>query len=440
MRVRQREGVRRTRDQPIFYGWYIVAACFFICSVVYGISVNTFTVYVKPLEAEFGWSRKAISAALSLGALSMALFAPFVGRLIDRLGARPVMLAGTLIVGGTSILLSWMDSIPYYYSVFILSGVGQAAAGIIPVSLVVANWFDVRRGLAMGIVVSGTGFGAMVMVPVATFIVSRWGWRTSFLVMGLIIIVIAVPMNLLFIHTKPSELGLRPDGEIAGDDHGGAAAASGLTLAEGLRTRTFWLIAATMAIYGYVAFGIAVHMMAYLSDLGHSETTASLIVSVIAAMTIGGKVGMGFVSDRWGVQWAVAATSVLMIGGIVLLIFGKPLFVAVLFAVLYGFANGAPLVFNATLTSEHLGLAHFGAIFGMLNLIATIGAALGPVVSGAIYDSYESYVPAYLLFAVFIGIAGLCGFATHPEVPSQPPADTSRQRTHGCTRPTRIDR
>jgi MFS family permease len=411
-----RESARQSHGGDLFYGWYIVAASFIVCFIVYGIAINTFTVYVKPLEAEFGWTRKAISAAISLGALSMALSAPLIGRLIDRLGARRMMVIGSLMAATSMALLHWMNSITYYYGMFVIAGIGQAAATLIPISLVIANWFNVKRGLAMGIVASGTGLGAMVMVPITTVVVTHWGWRTSFLAMGLTIGLVAVPVIALYIRTKPAELGLQPDGAPAHDVQQARLATVGLSLAEALRTRTFWLIAALMSIFAHVALGLWVHMMAYLSDLGYAEATASLIVAVISAMTVAGKLVMGLVSDRWGPQWAVVLTSGLTIGGIVLLIVAKPLSFAILFAVLYGFANGAPMVFNPTLTSKQLGLAHFGAIFGMLNLLSTLAAALGPVVSGAIYDSFKTYVPAYVLFMVLVALAGVCGLKTRPEV------------------------
>ncbi len=402
------------RGASIFYGWYVVGACFIICFVVYGICVNTFTVYVKPLEAEFGWSRKLISAGVSIAALSAALAAPAVGRLIDRLGVRHVMVVGTLLAGGALVLLGWMHSLPAYYAIFVLSGIGQAASTLIPISVVVANWFEVKRGLALGIVMSGTGLGAMVMVPVTTLIVNGWGWRTSFLTMGLVIVLIAAPVILLLIHGKPSDLGLQPDGNEAGPSVRTTRAVVGLTLAEALRTRTFWLIAAMMFIFALVGLGMIVHLMPSLTDLGHSDTTASLLVAVVSAMTVCGKLGIGWFADRWGARRAVVFASALMVGALLLLVVARPLAVAVAFAVVYGFAVGAPMVINPTLTSEDLGLLHFGAIFGALTLIGTVGAALGPVVIGALYDAFQSYVPAYLVFAGLVSVAGLCGFQTHP--------------------------
>jgi MFS family permease len=411
---------------PVFFGWYVAAACFMVSFIVFGIGVNTFSVYVKPLQADLGWTRKAIAAAASLGALAMGCAAPLIGRLIDRWGARRLMIAGTLVVGGMSMLLRWTSSLPSFYAMFVLLGVGQAAATLIPISVVVANWFAVRRGLAMGIVMSGTGMGSTVMVPVTAWVVSQFGWRSSFFWMGVVIVAVAVPIIAAFIYTKPGDLGLHPDG-----DDGTAAPAGGdpegLTVREAMRTRTFWLIAALMFIFGHVGLGIGVHLMAYLGDLGYVERSASLIVSLISFMTVAGKLGIGSVADRWGVRSALVCTCVLLASGIALLMAARTVPMALAFAVIYGASVGAPLVLNPTLASQCLGVAHFGGIFGLLSLASTLGAALGPIVSGATYDALESYLPAFLAFIVLLGIAALCALGTRVEEAAHPRTAPSRR-------------
>ena len=165
-------------DGRIFYGWWVVATCFVVNFVVFGISVNTFTVYMKPIEADLGWSRAQISLALTFAALAMGAGAPLVGRLIDRTGARATMAAGAAVVGVSSILLASAHSLGFFYAVFIVSGLGQGGATVIPISLVIANWFEAQRARALGIAMTGTGLGMMVMVPVTSWIVSTWGWRS----------------------------------------------------------------------------------------------------------------------------------------------------------------------------------------------------------------------------------------------------------------------
>jgi len=399
----------------IFYGWYIVAVCFVVNFVVFGITVNTFTVYVKPIQADMGWSRGQISAAITVAAVAMGLGAPFIGRLIDRTGARLVMATGAGITGICTLLLSQAQSLPYFYAMFVVSGIGMGAATLIPVSLVISNWFTAMRGKALGVAMTGTGLGAMVMVPVTSWIVVHWGWRTSYLIMGCIILLM-VPMNLLFIRTRPSDMGLLPDGGLAAAEE--PASAVGLGVAEAVRTQAFWMIGAMMMLAGLVAMGVGVHLMPYLTDIGHAESRASLIIAVISGMTVIGKIGMGSITDRWGVRPAVALAFGLILAGILLLMGSRGLSVAFTFAIVYGFGIGAPLVVNPALTAERLGLKHFGAVFGILTLFNTAGAALGAVLTGFIYDAVTSYIPALLLFVALTAVAGLCGVMARRALPT----------------------
>ena len=274
----------------VFYGWIIVAVCWVVNFVVFGISVNTFTVYVKPIQADLDWSRGEISLAISLAAVAMGLGAPFIGWVIDRVGARLVMATGAAIIGACTILISQAQSLPYFYAMFVVSGIGQGAATIIPVSFVISNWFSAKRGKALGFAMTGTGLGAMVMVPVSTWIVSQWGWRNSYILMGCIILLM-VPLALLFIRTRPSEMGLLPDGGLVDPEE--PAAEVGLSVPEAFRTQAFWMIGIMMVLAGLVGLGLGVHLMPYLTDAGHTEARASLIISVISGMTFLGKIGLG---------------------------------------------------------------------------------------------------------------------------------------------------
>jgi sugar phosphate permease len=389
-----------------FHGWYIVAVCFVVNFIVFGISVNTFTVYVKPIEAEMGWLRGEISLAIMIGALAMGAAASFIGRLIDRVGARVVMAAGATVVGVASMLLSQAQSLPYLYAMFAVSGVGQAAATLIPVSLVISNWFEEKRGKALGIAMTGTGLGAMVMVPVTSWVVVTWDWRTAFLSMGCVIL-LTVPMTLLLIRTRPSDMGLLPDGGLVTDAE--PASLGGLSVPEAFRTAAFWLIGSMMLLAGLVAMGIGVHLMPYLTDIGHPEATASLVISIISGLTVVGKLSLGIVVDRWGLQRTVVLAYAVIAVGILLLTGAKALAVACVFAVVYGFAIGAPLLINPALTAECMGLANFGAVFGVLTLLTTVGAAAGAVLTGVIYDNVGGYLPAFVLFVMLTVVAGSCG-------------------------------
>lgn len=378
--------------------------------IVFGISVNTFTVYVKPIEIDLSWSRASVAMAITLAALAMGAVAPFIGRLIDRSGARVVMAAGSAVVGICTLLLSYANSLPYFFGLYVISGIGQAGATLIPISFVISNWFSEKRARALGVAMTGTGLGAMVMVPVTSWIVSTWGWRTSYRIMGCLILAV-VPVTLLVIRTSPSDMGLLPDGaERAGSQRETEADdGEGLGLDEAIRTRAFWLIGTMMLLSGMVALGVAVHLMPYLTDIGHLEAAAALIVSIISGLTVAGKIGLGLIADHRGVRAAIGLSYVVMLAGLLLLLNSASFASACAFAVVWGFAIGAPLVLNPALTAECLGLKNFGAIFGVLTLINTVGAATGAVLSGVIYDSAGTYVPAFVLYAFLLGVAGICG-------------------------------
>lgn len=412
MRVNQERG-------GIFYGWYMVVVCFIVNFFIFGISVNTFTVYVKPIEEDLGWSRGDISFAMMLAPVAMGLAAPFIGRLIDKVGARLVMATGAAVVGVGSILLAKTQTQSYFYMIYIIAGVGQACATIIPISYVISNWFTIRRGKALGFVMTGTGLGAMVMVPVTTEIIIRWDWRVSYFVMG-IIILFMVPLELLFIRTKPSDMGLLADGGLVSE--GEPVVLEGLSPVEAIKTSSFKLVAAMMMLSGLVAMGVGVHLMAYLTDIGHTARMASYIIMAISALTVVGKIGMGFISDRWGIRRAVFLSYLIIGIGIFLLMGAKSLPMAFVFAVVYGFAIGSPLVLNPALTAECLGLKNFGAIFGILTLVNTFGVAIGAFLTGAIHDAAKSYMPAFTLFIVLTAVAGLCGMAARKAYTSEQPS------------------
>ncbi len=394
-------------ETKIFYGWYMVAICFVVNFIVFGISVNTFTVYVKPIVTDMGWSRAKFSFGMTLAALAMGFVAPLIGRLIDRTGARITMAVGAFIIGMCTIILSKAQSLEQFYLLYMISGAGQAATTLIPISLVISNWFELKRGRALGIVMTGTGLGAMVMVPVTSWIVVNYGWRTSYLIMGGIILSMA-PFCLIFIRTSPSEMGLKPDGGTV-VAHTDTHRLEGFTVKEAFTSISFWLIAAMMFILGLVGMGIGLHTMPYLTDIGHTEIMAGIIISIISLMTVFGKIGMGFLADHLGIRKVIILTCALIIVGILILMHAKVLFIAVIFALIYGLAIGAPLLINPALTADCFGLAFFGSIFGILSLFNIIGAGIGASLTGAIFDSTKSYMPAFWIFIIMIAIAGFCG-------------------------------
>jgi MFS family permease len=393
----------------LFYGHGVVFACFTVMFLLYGSVLNTFTIFLNPIVDDLGWSRGALSVAMGVGAIGMALAAPIAGKLMDRIGAKPVMIAGTLmiglgILGASRIMLPWQ-----IYILYSLVGCGLACATVIPCSLIISNWFASRRGMAMGIMAMGTSTGGMLMSPFANWIILNYGWRAAYVFSGTVILVVGLPIIIFLLRARPSEAGLEPyvDSGLQADTVNDSW---GLSVTEAFSASAFWQIAALMFVIGVVTSGLGAHIVPCLTDFGHSPTRSAYAWSVtLGVMTIA-KFSFGPVADRWGPKNTMAGACGLMAISIVVLTFATPYKIAILFAALYGFGVGAPLTVNPLLVGEALGMKHFGALYGILNLISIVGAAIGPVALGIVFDKQGNYMSALYVFIALMACTGVIAF------------------------------
>jgi MFS family permease len=414
----------RPQSARLFYGYVVVAACFVVLFLVWGMVLNTFPIFLKPIAESMNWGRGQVALALLTGSIGTAVAAPIAGAIVDRTGARPVMVAGALIIGLGLLAGSRITHLWQLYVVFVAVGCGLMCASIIPCSLIISNWFVSRRGAAMSGAFVGTSAGGMVMSPVANWIILDYGWRTAFALSGTTILVVVIPVVLLAIRTHPSEVGLEPY-RIADGDNSHADENWGFAVKDALSLRSFWQIAAVMLILGLVPGGLGNHCVAYLTDLEHSPDRAAFAWSLVMGVMILGKLSIGPLADRWGSRNAMAAACVLFAVSIAILTFARPYSVVLVFAALYGFACGAPLVLNPLLTSEYLGMKHFGALYGLLNIMGTVGGAVGAVGAGIYFDRAGSYLPVFYLFVIMMLVAMVVAISMHPRGPRPGAADAS---------------
>jgi MFS family permease len=353
-----------------------------------------------------GWSRATFAGALGIGALAMALGAPFVGRLLDKIGASKTMLVGALLCGAGMGLLGGATKLSHFYALFAIVGLGLSASTSIPVSLLIANWFERRRGLAMGLSFTGTSIGGMIMNPVNTYLIQAFGWRKSYVILGVAMILVTVPLILLIIRTRPSDMNLLSDSDEPAQRE--TKPLAGQTLREGIRTPTFWFIAANMFLINFMANSIGEHGVPYLTDIGHSEMAASIAIGLSMGFMTLGKLGSGLSADRWGARPTFVASCIMTAAGIGALMFASNWWMLWLFAFAYGFPQGGPLTLTPLVTINCHGLAHFGPIFGLMTLFSILGAAIGPVIVGRMYDVSSSYQSAFLLLILLTLAGGYC--------------------------------
>jgi len=397
-------------SSKIFYGWYIVAACFLIMTMLWGALQNVLPIYLKPVIEDMGWDRGAFTFAMVIAGVTMCVISPVAGSLIDRLGARPVMIVGTLLIAFGLLAGSRITQLWQFYIMFAIVGCGFVCTTIVPCSVIVSNWFVSRRGTALSVTFVGSNVGGLAMAPVANWIILDYGWRTALVFSGVCALLVGMPVILFIIRTRPADMGLEPYGT-AEESRKGVEHVWGVSMKQAFSTVAFWQIATIMLFIAIVEGAVGTHYPTYLQDLGHSQTRATYAWMIIMGANIMGRLCIGPIADRWGAKNIIAGTCGLYMVSMCVLFFTQPFWVAALFSGLFGFACGAPLILNPMLAAGSLGLRNFGAIYGILSIAANLGASVAPFAAGEYHDRHSTYLPLYYLFAgimligVFIALA-----------------------------------
>jgi MFS family permease len=385
----------------MFYGWWIVGGAFFLNFAGIGIVMNTMGVFIKPVTESLGFSRGGFTLYFTIAALSMMVMAPVMGKLLERYNIRLIMTVCTAMMAASFALFSQCRTLTQFYIVAVFLGIGSAGSHIIPVSMMITNWFIDKRGLAMGIVFAATGVGGMIFNPLANWIILNYSWQAAFLTFGLAIGLASVPTALFIVRAKPADMGLLPYGGEAALARQSATEQGGLTATEAFRTGAFWLLALIILLIAIANMGVLHHIVPYLTDLGFSSTTATTLMSLHMAMLIVGKVLAGSLADRLGLLKSYLLLMVGLMVSIALLYGSHWMWVAVVFNILFGFSIAVRTVLPPLMTARVLGQKHFAVIYGFLNIFTTLGTAVGVPLSGFIYDATKSY---YLAFALYIGL------------------------------------
>lgn len=396
-----------------FYGWLIVAVVF----VSMGIGVNArtaFSLLFPPILDEFKWDRAVTAGAFSFGFLVSAVMSPILGRIMDRVGPRVVMELGVVLMA-TGLLLAPFTSEPWhlYATLGVLVGGGSVCLGYSGQSLFLPNWFVRRRGLATGIAFAGVGVGSITMLPTVQILIDSAGWRTACWSMGLLVLVVLAPINLL-LRKRPEDIGLRPDGDAAPSTSSAAPqsnivdaawAATDWTLWRALLTRRFWWIALGYFCALYAWYAVQVHQTKYLIELGFTPTVAAWALGLVSLAGVPGQIVLGHISDRIGREWvwtvACLGFAVCYLALLALQVLPNDIVLYVMIIAQGALGYGLTSVFAAIVAEIFQG-RHYGTIFGTLMLAAIGGGALGPWATGYLFDTYGSYT---LAFWIGVGVS-----------------------------------
>jgi MFS family permease len=379
---------KRTR---FFYGWLVVATAALGLFFGVPVAVYSFSVSLRPLMQQFHAGRAAVSLAYTLGAIAGAISVPLVGWLVDRCGARRVILIATGIFG--MMLLSnkfFSDSIYHFYIFYALLGIALQGVGPVPYGDVVCHWFDRRRGLALGLMMLGIGLGAMIMPSLAQQLIAAFGWSKAYGILGGAVLVIAIPSVAVFLKERPEDLGLTADGAPKKTITANEYSTQGVSAREAWRTKTFWLMVCAIVLVSASVQGCVLHLASMFSDRGMNPQTAALAASLAGAAVLLGRVGTGYLLDQIFAPYLAAAFFASSSLGIAMLWLGSPS-IAFVGAFLVGLGLGAEVDLIAYLTSRYFGLRAFGTIYSLIFASFVLAGALGPLIMGAGFDQTGSY-------------------------------------------------
>jgi MFS family permease len=397
-------------------GWRVVLAAYCGVMVSFGsLLIFTFGIFLKPLGAEFGWSREAISAAFGIAALTVALCSPLLGHLLDRYGPRRLIVPCMAVFGLAFASLALLTPhLPRLYATFVVMGVVGNGTTQMGYSRAVATWFDRRRGLALALVMAGVGTGAIVFPPLAQRLIEAYGWRAAYASLGALVLVLGIPLTAIFVRERP---------HAGASVEGGAPAAkrSGLTMRQGLSSRAFWIIAAALFLGSMSVNGAIAHLSPLLTDRGVTASTAALVASTLGLASFCGRLLTGLLLDRFPgprVGLCLLLTTAL---GIVLLAHAHSALAGFAAATLIGAGLGAEADITPYLLTRYFGLRSFSTLYGFTWTAYAIAGAIGPVVLGRAFDATGSYAVLLTLLAAATALSAAL-YLLLPAYPGSSPA------------------
>jgi MFS family permease len=379
-----------------YYGWRVVlAACLGVMAGFGSLFVYTFAVFVKPLSAQFGWNREAISLGFGLAAVTLGVVSPLLGRWIDRFGPRRIILPCMAVFGCSIASLAFLHSQlwQFYLTCIVLGLVGNGAAHL-AYSRSISTWFDRRLGTALAFVMVGAGLGAMILPVFAQAIISRAGWRAAYFSLGCVALLLGLPLSWRYIVDRgPVRLETTP------------VVHSGQTWQQGLRSFAFWIIVAVLFVSSISMNGAITHLSALLTDRGITPKDAALCASLLGGSSLLGRIVVGWLLDRFFGARVAFVVSLITDAGIFLLARANSFPAGCLAAALIGVGAGGEAAITPYLLTRYFGLRAFSTLYGLTWTFYAAAGAIGPVILGRAFDSTGSYTSLLAVLALALALA-----------------------------------
>jgi len=413
--------------KKIFYGWWIVLSTSIICLLGYGTWLYSFGVFLKPMCSEFGWTRAMTAGAYSLRSVEGGVASPVVGWAVDKYGGRVVISIGAVISGIGFALMYFVESLVGFYIIYgVVLSVGMSAMLYIPAWTVIARWFTARLSMALGVLAVGAGLGGLVCAPAVAFLLTRFGWRAAFVVLGVTIWIVVIPLALV-VRNKPEDLGLSPYGESVGSkqlprngiadqrsDSINRQRGGDFTLREALGSSTFWLLALAFFFQGMAHSVVTVHTVPALTDAGIPIEKAALSIGLMTLVSIVGRLGFGYLGDLIPKRYLFMISYTLMGTGLLFLMNADEMATVYLFAAFFGVGFGGVIPLMPAIRAEYFGRSALGKIQGFMNPVMMLSGATGPILAGWVFDTTASYRVSFMATGSLLFVSVVAVFFARP--------------------------
>lgn len=399
---------------PIFYGWIMLTAVILMSFSSAGARFS-FGVFVAPMQAELGWTLTQLSGAAALNLLVAGMLRPLAGLLADRLGSKLIALSGMVVAAVALLLTAQVRELWQFYATYgVLLSVGYACASPVTVTTLVSNWFVSRRALALSVGSMGSAIGELIIVPLAALIVALSGWQMTFQLIALFILFVVLPVGLLLIRNRPSELGLKPLGSelriSRGETLDGRPA---LDLRQALRLGDFYRLGFGFFVCGFTMSFANTHFIPFAMEMDFEPMVAAGALGLVGACSIAGSLVSGLLADRLGRKNVLAVVYLVRGSSFLVLMHAHHNPVALYSGVfLLGVSWTSTTPLTSSITADRCGLRSLGSIFGTMYTVMPIGTAIGAALDGLLHDlsgGYEwtlwmSAIAGILAFFVVAGV------------------------------------
>lgn len=382
------------KEKKIFYGWWIASACT-IVNFLLGLFFYGFTAFFTPMREEFGWSSAETSFGFSLRSMEGGIFSPVLGFFVDKIGTRKMMIAGISIMSISLMLFSRIHSLLGFYTVFILLSIGFSACGSLVSITAVANWFNKKRGRALGFMTTGYTIGGM-LVPLLVFLITVYGWRTTFMILGIGLLIIGIP-SAFVIKDRPEDYGYLPDGDTEIQEKDDKS--DGFTVGEAIKTRAFWLITLSYTLRYVGTSAFLVLAIPYLESIGFSAKVSALVVTGVSLSGFGGRIVFGWLGDLFDKRHILAILLGIQSISMILCAYLQDISLLIPFVIAYGLGYGGTIPLRGAIQGDYFGRRAFASLQGVILGVMILGMVIGPTIAGLIYDLQGSYQSAWLIYA-----------------------------------------